>query len=146
MTPTAAWTEERGLGHVLRVSGFPLVAANEIDRWIRKTPWRHGDYKRDLGVIVKQRGRPHIEGPATVCFIRCYDKGGRLWDDDNLRRCFKAARDALIHADCIVDDSPKWLTAVYDQQRKKLYDWMLVVRPATLDPSSRVGKVPVRAS
>lgn len=46
-------------------------------------------------------------------------KGDRTMDDDNLIGGLKPARDGLVDAGLIVDDSPKWATFTYHQMRAR---------------------------
>lgn len=65
-----------------------------------------------LMVAYEQCGEPHLDRKMRVVFT-VYRK--RLLDDDNLRSGLKAARDCLIIAGFIKDDSPKWGVFDYHQ-------------------------------
>lgn len=56
-------------------------------------------------------------GPITITLTRLIGKGGRAYDDDNLRSAFKAIRDGVANDALGIDDGSKRLVWEYGQER-----------------------------
>lgn len=89
-----------------------------------------------LEMLARQEGIPSATGKRRVTFVRLMGKGQRAFDDDDLVGGCKLVRDAMrkpqpwtkkvgklkvpmmtAGASLIVNDSAKWIEAVYVQER-----------------------------
>lgn len=97
---------------------------NQIQRWLRKEPWRLKKYKEHVGTWV-MAGRVNKRIPLCpagerrhVHFTRSHKSERYRLDDDNLAAGLKPVRDALVLQKLLVDDSAKHATFSYAQEKQ----------------------------
>lgn len=79
--------------------------------------WAYRKYKAKAALELKQHSAlvKKATGKRRVTFTRVFSGRQRHLDGDNLVAGLKPLRDGLTELGMIVDDSPKWLEAHYEQ-------------------------------
>lgn len=96
---------------------LPSLSGNRLFGLKRGQGWAYTAARNKIQTLLEKESVIRATKKRRVIFTRVYGKGKRAFDNDNLITGFKPFRDVLTRIGWIVDDTPKWLEAHYNQHK-----------------------------